>query len=224
MLRLSEPVGLKTLRFLDFDAAGELEGAGGLGIFVAEELTAAAPVIESARAVAPANAGATREQLAEAQREGRRQAMEDGAGQLVSAADALSQALGDISRLRASLLKNSAEDMVRLVMAVAEQVIGAEIAVRPEFIQDTLARAMQHVLKADEYQIRVHPADLAVVMEHKPLFLAGQSGHGNIRIEADESISRGGCVVESSLGQVDATIESQLADIRQRLLEHLGGG
>ncbi|WP_305045825.1 FliH/SctL family protein [Geoalkalibacter sp.] len=223
MFRLSEPAGLKTLRFLEFDAASGAEASGGLGLFVEENLAATATVIESVR-TAPANAGATREQLAEAQRQGRQQALDEAAGELVRAADALSQALAEISRLRAELLKNSAEDMVRLVMAVAEQVIDAEIAVRPEFIQETLAKAMQHVLKADEYQIRVHPADLALVTERKPLFLAAQGANKNIRVEADASISRGGCVVDTSLGQVDATIESQLAEIRQRLLDHLGGG
>ncbi len=218
---MEETAALKTLRFLDFDAQDADQALGGFGVFVAEDLSARARVLEQPAQAAP-TAAAAREQLEEARREGHRQAMNEAAGALVQAADALSQALDEVSRLRATLLKNSTEDMVRLVMAIAEQVVGAEIDTRPEFVLETLKSALQHALKADEYQVRVHPEDLALVVEHKPLFLAAVSGLRDLRFSADDGVSRGGCVVESHLGQVDATIDSRLDEIRQRLQEHLG--
>lgn len=219
VFRLSEPAGLKTLRFLDFDE--QSEGQGGLGVFVEDEPAARALVVDTPGSGAP-GAAITREQLEEARSAGYRQALDEGAAALVSAADALSQALNEVTRLRASLLKNSTEDMVQLVMAISEQVIGAEVATRPEFVFDTLKSALQNALKADEYEVRVHPDDLAQVVEHKPLFLAAVSGLRELRFGADAKISRGGCIVESRLGQVDATIDSRLDEIRSRLQEHLG--
>ena len=56
-----------------------------------------------------------------------------------------------------------------------------------------------------------------MVNAQKPLFLASISGLRNLSIDADAAISRGGCRVDSELGDVDATIESQLAAIRQAL-------
>lgn len=224
--RHSEPQGLKAIRFLDFDEQdGAGDGGGGVGVFVEESMAAGAAVIDAPRphgaAVQPP--GASEEALAAAYRKGREEALAGAAAGLVAAADALGQALTEIGRLREGLLKNSTGDMVRLVTVIAEQVIQAEIATRPEFVLETLKRALKHALKADEYHVRVHPDDLAVVTENKPLFLASISGLKSIRFEDDPAVAPGGCLVESRLGQVDATIDSQLEEIRQSLRVHLEG-
>ena len=129
----------------------------------------------------------------------------------------LATSLGELDRLRDNVLKNSTEDMLRLVLAVAEQVIHCEVQANPEVILSTLQKALQTAISSDEYHVKVHPDDLAVVMENKPLFLASVSGLKNITLEADEKVSRGGCLIESELGQVDASIEGQLEELRQQL-------
>ncbi len=222
--RHSAPQGLKAIRFLDFDEQDtDGEGGGGVGVFVEESMAASAATIDPPRVHSAAPAGASEEQLAAAYRRGRDEALSGAAAGLVSAADALGQALTEIARLREDLLKNSTGDMVRLVTVIAEQVLQAEIATRPEFVLETLRRALQHALKADEYHVRVHPDDLAMVTENKPLFLASISGLKTLRFEEDASVARGGCLIESDLGQVDATIDTQLEEIRQSLRAHLEG-
>jgi flagellar assembly protein FliH len=64
---------------------------------------------------------------------------------------------------------------------------------------------------------------MAVVMEKKPLLMASISGLKNLTVEENSGITRGGCLVESELGQVDATIESQLEEIREKILRAAGG-
>ncbi len=224
VFRIDDTHQLKALRFVDF---AEQDAGGGKGgsSFVQESMTARAPVVETPRQEqsggGAAAQGISEEQLAEAYQRGREEALAEAGANLVSAADALSEALREVGRLRESTLRRSTEDMVRLVMAISEQVIGAEIATRPEFVLETLKQAMHHALKTDEYQVRVHPDDLAVVTDNKPLFMAAVSGLKNIRLETDAAIARGGCVVESQLGQVDATLDSRMEEIRRSLLAHL---
>lgn len=222
VFRPSDAGALKALRFVDFAEQDKPNGQGQVGCFVEEKFTDRTVQIDSPRPSVKAPAAEPGAQLAEARRQGRQEALAQAGAQLVVAADALGQALDEISRLRAALLKNSTEDMVRLVMAIAEQVIGGEIATRPEFILETLREALHHAIQADEYQVRVNPEDLAVVMENRPLFLAAVSGLKNIVFESDPAVGRGGCLVESRLGQVDATMETRLDDIRNRLHAHLG--
>lgn len=131
---------------------------------------------------------------------------------------ALAESLGELSRLRETVLKNSTDDMLRLVLAIAEQVIHREVAADPTIILATLQEALQAAIHSDAYHVRVHPDDLAMVMERKPLFLASISGLKNITLEGDATVSRGGCLVESELGQVDASIEGQLGELRDKLL------
>lgn len=222
VFRPSDATALKALRFVDFTEQDKPNGQKPIGCFVEEDLTARAAQIEAPRPSVKPPAVDLSAQLAEARRQGRQDALDEAGAQLVAAADALGKALEDISRLRAALLKNSTDDMVRLVMAIAEQVIGGEIATRPEFILKTLRESLHHAIQADEYQVRVNPEDLAVVVENRPLFLAAVSGLKNIVFETDPAMSRGGCLVESRLGQVDASIETRLEEIRNRLHAHLG--
>ena len=131
---------------------------------------------------------------------------------------ALAEGFAELSRLRGKVLNNSTEDMLRLVLAVAEQVIHCEVKADPTIIVSTLHEALQAAIASDSYHVKVHPDDLAIVMEKKPLFMASISGLKNITLEADAAVEPGGCLVESELGQVDATIGGQLEEIRHRLL------
>ncbi len=131
----------------------------------------------------------------------------------------LADGLEQISRLRQSLLSRSKEDMVRLVMAVARQVIQTEVAEKQDIIVKTVEQTLNAAVAADEYYIRVNPGDLEVVSAHEPLFLAAMKGLQNIHFIADETISRGGCVAESRAGDVDATLESQLDEIQEHLCQ-----
>lgn len=153
----------------------------------------------------------------EAFAEGRQAALEESEGRMGRAADALARGLEEISRLRESLLSGSSHDMLRLVMTVARQVVHAEISVHPEVVLRTVERALQAAVQADSHRLLVSPEDIALVKEKKPLFLASIHGLKNITIEADPSIAPGGCRLESELGEVDATVDGQLEEIRRTL-------
>lgn len=188
-------------------------------------------VLPSGGKSAGVNAEALEAQLRDAFERGRRQGLEEAreslgaAGERLDAAgDALGLALEEVSRLRTRLLQSSRGDMLRLVMAIAEQVVRVEVSVNRDAILSTIDRALQEAVRSDAYQIRVHPDDLLAASERKPLFLASISSLKNITFEADPSIARGGCLVESELGEVDATIDRQLAELRRVLLGDLEPG
>ncbi len=139
--------------------------------------------------------------------------------QLSTAAQALASGAEELSRLRKSQAKNSGNDMVRLVFAVAEQVIGREVAADSKVILTIIEKALQASVRSDQYRISVNPDDLENVIQQKPLFLASISGLKNLSIESDATITAGGCRLDSDLGDVDATLETQLDAIKQALAE-----
>jgi flagellar assembly protein FliH len=161
------------------------------------------------------------QELERAFRQGREAAQHEAIQQFGHASDMLAQALEEVTRLRGSLLQNSSNDMLRLVMSIVRQVLHAETSVNPQIIIETIDRALHMAVKADYYHIRVHPADLETVTEHKPLFLASINGLKNLSFQADPEIARGGCLLESEIGDVDATIDGQLDQIRRSLLATL---
>ena len=80
----------------------------------------AAPVVTPPPA---AVAGHSAQEVEDAYARGLREGLENAGQRLESATKALADALDEVSRLREKLAQNSRQDMLRLVMAVAEQVI-----------------------------------------------------------------------------------------------------
>ncbi|MEE4253120.1 MAG: flagellar assembly protein FliH [Desulfuromusa sp.] len=163
--------------------------------------------------------GPTAKDVEDAYTRGKREGLDGAEGKLEKSASALVTAATEISRLRDSLAKNSGQDMLRLVMAISEQIIRREVAADPEVILTIIENALKSSVRSDQYQIRINPADLETVTKNKPLFLASISGLKNLSFETDPEISPGGCRVDSEFGDVDATIETQLEAIQQALSE-----
>ena len=205
-----EADGLREFQFRSFgemESGSPLENDGFVKSSVIATSVAAPTTTPSANAVE------------EAYSRGRQEGLDSSEAHLETAAQALATAAEEISRLRESLSKNSGQDMLRLVMAVSEQIIHREVSADPKIILTIIENALQSSVRADQYRIRLNPADLENVTQQKPLFLASISGLKNLSIETDSSISPGGCRIDSDLGDVDGTIETQLAEIHQALNE-----
>jgi len=149
--------------------------------------------------------------------EGRQELQEE----LDQTVNSLVQAMDQLNSLRSSLLNSNKQDMVRLVRIIAEQVIHVEVCSREKAILRAVEKAIQAAIQSEEYRVRVNPQDMEVVTENKPLFLSSIRGLQSIVVEPDEDISRGGCVVESDQGKVDATIESKLEKIQDQLYNEI---
>jgi len=222
---------MERLELLSFDAGGGLRpGYRASHSFVPmkDRLATPAAVAAPSQPEEPARPAISEQDLAavreQARREGFEAGLKEGRQKLESSAEALAAALTEASGLRASILEHSRQDMLRLVLTIAEQILQRQFQHDPQAILPVVDRALQSALHADHLTLRVNPEDLAVVSENKPLFLAGIAGLKNLSIEADAEVSRGGCLVESALGDVDAQLETQLESIRQALDETLGAG
>lgn len=212
----AETDGLQPFQFLSF---GDTEPVSSLG---AEALNMGTSFDQSTPAIVPPPAvasGPSAQDVEEAYAKGRREGLNEADKRLATATQGLVAALEEVSRLRVGLADNSKQDMLRMVMAVSEQIIRREVAADPAVVQGIIENALHSSVRADQYRVRVNPADLEKVTEKKPLFLASISGLKNLSIEGDQSISPGGCRVESELGEVDATLETQLESIQQALNE-----
>lgn len=210
--RSEEAVDLKEFQFRSFGETEPLPPVDG------ENFTVPG-VVEPIAPAAPAPDISLAKQLEEAYARGRQEGLAMAEQRFESTSQALTQALEDVSRLRGSLAQTGSQDMLRLVMAVSEQIVRRSIAADPTLVLAIIENALQASVRADSYRVRINPDDLEGVTKQKPLFLASISGLKNISFEADAGITPGGCRVDSELGDVDATIETQLESIRAALNE-----
>lgn len=101
-----------------------------------------------------------------------------------------------------------AEALVDTAVTLARQVVRSELTQRPECIVQVAQEALAAVvLSAQHLRLRLNPEDVALVAEGAAESLEARS----VQLVPDADVHRGGCRVESDLGQVDARIESRWA-------------
>jgi flagellar assembly protein FliH len=97
-------------------------------------------------------------------------------------------------------------------------VLRSELAARPELVAQVAAEAVNAVLlSARHIRVFVHPEDQTLVELGAGEALAARGA----RLLGDASLARGGCRVESDLGQIDARIESRWAQAAAMLGQSL---
>ena len=65
--------------------------------------------------------------------------------------------------------------------------------------------------------VKVNPLDLEVMHQFRKDIEKYSGSVKGVSVDADETISRGGCIIETNYGEVDATIEGVFAEIEEKL-------
>ncbi|MBI5516691.1 MAG: flagellar assembly protein FliH [Deltaproteobacteria bacterium] len=116
------------------------------------------------------------------------------------------------ARARASRTLAEAEaELATLALEIARAVLGREAASGPEVLRDVARRALSRVRQARRVVLRVHPEDLPWAEADARRWLPAGMVPEVLAFEADPGVARGGCLVDTELGRVDARIDAQLA-------------
>jgi flagellar assembly protein FliH len=105
----------------------------------------------------------------------------------------------------------------RFAVAVAERIVKREITLDASVVMRQMREAIRRIVGVEKITLRVHPDDEALVRSHRAEMLTSSDSVREILIEGDETIERGGCILESATGNVDARIGSQLRQIETAL-------
>ena len=135
--------------------------------------------------------------------------------QLEPAARALETVGGELAALRADVAGRIERGAVELALRIAEQALQGALAVDPERVIDAVRGALRRLVERDRVLILVNPDDLETVREHAGRLVAELGGIEHCGVEADRRVSRGGAIVRTSEGEVDATIETKLGRARE---------
>lgn len=130
------------------------------------------------------------------------------------ALDAVTRNLGE---LRQSLLAHWEANILQIAAAIAHQTISRELPSMPELPLDLLRESMELAVGCTAVKIRMNPGDLEALRPQIETMLAGFGPLTKTELAGDPKISRGGCVVETSLGTIDQRLESRLERIISEL-------
>lgn len=121
-------------------------------------------------------------------------------------------------RDREQILLRWETDLVRLGLTLAERILRREIEVHPAPPFELVAEALQLTAGSASVLLRMHPHDIAEVNAHSDDWQQLLSTQQSLKVVADPQVSRGGCLLETAVGEIDGRIETQLARIADELL------
>jgi flagellar assembly protein FliH len=173
---------------------------------------------------AQAQADAIREQArSEGFRQGVAEGQVEGASAVDAAAAALSQALDHELTQREQMTVALAHDAVELALELAAKIVHGAIEVQPERVLEVVADALRPIADRRRLTILVDPADLELVTASLDRLRAQAGGIELCEVQADRRVGRGGAIVRTSEGEVDATVATQLEKAREVIVAELGG-
>lgn len=148
--------------------------------------------------------------FAEGIAEGRRRALAEIEADHRAALERLAVSLGALARLEETLVRRHEQRLLDLVLEAASRVVRRRIEEGDAVARRALEEAMESLPASAGLRARLHPSDVEPVARE----LSAEVDRGRIEIVPDASVSRGGVILESAVGTVDATLETALAAVR----------
>jgi flagellar assembly protein FliH len=162
-------------------------------------------------------AQAREEGQAEGREEGMRLVREDAR----PAVAALAQTIAGIDELRNELSERLERDAIELALRLAEQIVAGALQVQPERVLDVTRGALRRLTSRRSITVLVNPDDFELVSQSLDDVCGELGGIEHAEAQADRRIARGGAVVRTSEGSIDAQIDGQLARARQIVSQEL---
>ncbi len=129
-----------------------------------------------------------------------------------------SRALAELAGLRARIRQETERDLVRLSIEVARRILRREVNVDPDALAGVVRAALDKLQPSGKATVRVHPRHAeGVIAELKRL-----GAPAGLSVEPDSSLEPGGLRFETRGGTLDASIETQLAEVERGFTERAG--
>jgi flagellar assembly protein FliH len=207
---------------------GELEGDDGPiaaapgfpGGGIAAPERAPTPV-ELARREAEALLEAARreaQQLREAARaEGLAAGRAEGRDALARAAENLGAVARELAGYKPALYEEAREQVVELALALVGRLLGPLAEGDEQAVVRVVERALLLLSDRETLTLRVHPQDLRSVLDAKPHLLETFDGIQKLTVLEDPAVRRGGCLAQTPASEIDARLETQVAELARTL-------
>lgn len=125
----------------------------------------------------------------------------------------------EMLKQKMAVLEENEEELIELSFNLAQKIVKKEVLCDKDIIRKNLIEAVKKVPISKNLTIIVNWEDLEYIKEIKSKLFSEIHGVEKIDIIENKSIERGGCILETSMGTIDATINSQLEIVYEKLIE-----
>lgn len=132
----------------------------------------------------------------------------------------LKNSLSEFFNAKQEVYDNIAPDILEISLDIAKKIIKKESIEHPEVILENIKEIMKGLSKEEaKITLKVNPSQAQMLKQEVPEISTSLGLEAKIIIVSDDSITEGGCLMTTTNGVIDATIESQLGIISEVLKE-----
>ena len=142
--------------------------------------------------------------------------------ELQPAAAALEEGARRLQEESAAVADRLELQAVELGLMLAEKIVGAAVAADPELVVEAVRGALRGLVERERVTVLVHPDDLELVRGAMGGLVATLGGIEHSEVQAERRVARGGAVVRTPEGDVDARVETKLQRARDVVEAELG--
>jgi flagellar assembly protein FliH len=151
--------------------------------------------------------------------EGERAGKEVGEKSLEAILKQYAKGLEELNNLRKEIFTTSEREVLHLALEIARKVVRREVSVDEELILTLVKVALNRLTEQTAITVRINPKDYQSIQRHRAAHSSAGTVNEGVKLLEDPSISRGGYLIETESGIIDARIEEQLREIEHGLFE-----
>jgi flagellar assembly protein FliH len=199
------------------DAQKSVQDAGDNSRRIIEEAEAEA---ERIRSEAEQDA---RTELDQARKEGFEEGREAGYRQGLDEAERLAEqfqrVLDKAIEKRTAIIEESETQIIELVLMIARKVVKVISENQKNVVINNVIQALRKLKSRGEVLVRVNLEDVELASERIKDFIRMAENVRSVTVVEDSTVDKGGCIIETDFGEIDARISSQLKEIEDKILE-----
>jgi flagellar assembly protein FliH len=127
----------------------------------------------------------------------------------------MARAIEELSGLRQRFRHEAEEDVVALALAIARRVLHRELTMAPEALLGLVKAALEKIEAREVHRVRIRPEDAPMVKQ----YLEKMGLPQKVEVISDPGLERGAVILDSSRGALDASVDTQLAEIERGLAD-----
>ena len=138
---------------------------------------------------------------------------------LINVFNSLRSASEGLHAMRERILRESEDELLKLIMMVARKVILREINQDSRILMTVVQAAISKVSERDEIVIHLNPDDYTRVTTHREDYFSEELITERMRFKPNSLLLPGCCQIYTEMGTIDAGFDAQLDEIYRHLLE-----
>lgn len=130
---------------------------------------------------------------------------------------AAERVIDQLNQAAQTRIEDLSDRVAALVAGITSRVIRRKVAAEDDIIVGVVSEALQELTDAGFLRLVVNPADEAILSAHEQTLLKQLGKVSQLEIVTDSAVERGGCLIASDHGEIDARVSSQLDEIWKRV-------